>query len=59
MGPYQACPYRACSGTLRTTVQRPAPTPDAAGGAKAMREAADAAIADLAAWLDRLPRPAP
>ena len=40
-------------------VQRPAPTPDAAGGAQAMREAADAAIADLAAWLDRLSRPAP
>ena len=32
-------------------VQRPAPTPDAAGGAQAMREAADAAIADMAAWL--------
>lgn len=46
-------------GQRTFTVQRPAPTPDAAGGAKAMREAADAAIADLAAWLDRLPRPAP
>lgn len=43
-------------GQRTFTVQRPAPTPDAAGGAKAMREAADAAIADLAAWLDRLPR---
>ena len=46
-------------GQRTFTVQRPAPTPDAAGGAKAMREAADAAIADLAAWLDRLSRPAP
>lgn len=42
-----------------TGFTQPVPTPDAAGGAKAMREAADAAIADLAAWLDRLSRPAP
>ena len=51
-------PYGEATGVRRPPALN-APTPDAAGGAKAMREAADAAIADLAAWLDRLPRPAP
>ncbi|MFT3718883.1 ABC-type transport auxiliary lipoprotein family protein [Pseudorhodoferax sp.] len=33
-------------------VQRPAPTPDAAGGVRALAEATDAAAADLAQWLE-------
>jgi len=34
------------------TAQRPAPTPDAAGGVKALAAATDAAVAELAAWVD-------
>lgn len=34
--------------------QVPAPTPDAAGGAKALANASDAAIADLISWLSTL-----
>lgn len=36
--------------------QRPAPTGDAAGGVKALAAASDAAIAEMVAWVDQLPR---
>jgi cholesterol transport system auxiliary component len=37
------------------TRQAPAPSPDAAGGAKALAEASDAAISDILSWLAGLP----
>ena len=45
-------------GQRTFTVQRPADTPDAAGGARAITAATDTAIADLTAWLDTLAPPA-
>jgi cholesterol transport system auxiliary component len=35
--------------------QAPAPTPDAEGGARAMAQASDEAIADVMRWLATLP----
>jgi cholesterol transport system auxiliary component len=42
----------------RSFVQRvPAPTPDAEGGAQALREASDALVREVAAWVGALPAP--
>jgi cholesterol transport system auxiliary component len=38
------------------TARRPAPSADAAGGVKALAAASDAAIAEIAAWVDAAPR---
>ncbi len=38
----------------RFTVERPAPSPDAAGGVRALTTATDAAIAEIAQWLKPL-----
>jgi len=38
----------------RFTVERPAPSPDAAGGVRALTAATDAAIAEIALWLKPL-----
>jgi len=38
----------------RFTVQRPAPTADAAGGVRALTAATDAAAQDVAAWIQQL-----
>lgn len=38
-------------GQRSFTVQRPAPTADAAGGVRALTAATDAVVADIAAWL--------
>ncbi|MDR6534258.1 ABC-type transport auxiliary lipoprotein family protein [Variovorax soli] len=35
-------------------VQRPAPSPDAAGGVKGLAAASDAAVAELVAWVDQV-----
>lgn len=43
-------------GQRSFTAQRPAPTGDAAGGVKALAAASDAAIAEMVAWVDQLPR---
>ncbi|HNK52849.1 MAG TPA: ABC transporter, partial [Ottowia sp.] len=37
------------------SVRRPAPTPDAAGGAQALRDATDEALRQLIDWLAGLP----
>lgn len=42
----------------RSFAQRvPAPTPDADGGAQALREASDALVREVAAWVNALPTP--
>ena len=38
------------------TARRPAPSADAAGGVKALAAASDAAVAEIAAWVDAAPR---
>lgn len=43
-------------GQRSFTAQRPAPSGDAAGGVKALAAASDAAIAEMVAWIDQLPR---
>ncbi|MEB0057931.1 ABC-type transport auxiliary lipoprotein family protein [Variovorax sp. LG9.2] len=43
-------------GQRSFNAQRPAPTGDAAGGVKALAAASDAAIAEMVAWVDQLPR---
>ena len=40
-------------GQRLVTVQRPAPTADAAGGVKALVAASDAAVAEITAWVDQ------
>ena len=42
----------------RFTVQRPAPSADAAGGVRALTAATDAAIDEIAQWLQQVPAPA-
>lgn len=46
---------RSLLGQKSFVRQAPAPTPDAAGGARALAAASDAAIADMMAWLATLP----
>ncbi|MDB5826284.1 MAG: hypothetical protein JWQ73_504, partial [Variovorax sp.] len=43
-------------GQRSFVAQRPAPSGDAAGGVKALAAASDAAIAEMVAWVDQLPR---
>lgn len=43
-------------GQRSFTAQRPAPSGDAAGGVRALAAASDAAIAEMVAWIDQLPR---
>ena len=43
-------------GQRSFVAQRPAPSGDAPGGVKALAAASDAAIAEMVAWVDQLPR---